>query len=74
MATKKNETSEIAVASVTERRTQWVETAKNLQQRAQELAQELGRVNEQLSQLNGAIQACDVILQGVEPAVGTSTE
>lgn len=74
MATKNNESTEITVSSVTARRDQWIATSKELQQRAQELVQELNRVNEQLAQLNGAIQACDVFLQGVPSAVETSTE
>lgn len=55
----------LSVTTITERRTQWLETVKNLQQRGQELTRELNQVQDQLSQLNGAIQACDIFLNGV---------
>lgn len=54
---------------VEERKTQWITSVQTAQQRGQELSQELTRINEQLAQLNGAIQACDVFLQGVTPSV-----
>lgn len=56
------------LVTVTNRRNQWVETTKNLQQKAQELSRELAQVQDQLAQLTGAIQACDILLNDVQVA------
>lgn len=56
------------LVAVTNRRNQWVETSKNLQQKAQELSRELAQIQDQLSQLAGAIQACDILLNDVQVA------
>lgn len=51
------------VNQLSERRAEWVERANQLQTRAQGLSRELNQVQEQLVQLSGAIQACDVLLK-----------
>lgn len=56
------------LVAVTNRRNQWVETSKNLQQKAQELSRELAQIQDQLAQLAGAIQACDILLNDVQVA------
>jgi len=59
----------VTSAAVTERRDQWVAATKTLQQRAQELSRELSQIQEQLSQLAGAIQACDLFLKETQSVV-----
>lgn len=61
------------IETITDRRAQWIESVKTLQQKGQELSKELGQIQDQLSQLNGAIQACDIFLSGVQPADATVT-
>lgn len=66
----------VTLTAMTDRRNQWASTAKNLQQRAQELSRELAQIQDQLAQLTGAIQACDLFLSDAQNAasgVGSTT-
>jgi hypothetical protein len=65
--------SRIDVTVVEQRKTQWTEIFAALQRRTQELNEELVSIQGQLAQLSGAIQACDVLLAGVETQPEVST-
>ena len=57
----------ISVTSITEQRDRWQEETRNVQNHVSSLQQELVRLQSQLEQLSGALQACDVIVGFAEP-------
>lgn len=63
----------IDVSVITSRKSEWSGIIEKLQVRARELNDELIIIQGQLAQLSGAVQACDVLLTGVEiqPEVST---
>ena len=52
----------ISVTSITAQRDRWQEETRNVQKHVSSLQQELVRLQSQLEQLSGALQACDVIV------------
>lgn len=61
-------TTELTAVQLENRKAEWIASAQKLQERGQELSLELGSLQQQLAQLNGAIQACDVLLQDAQAA------
>ena len=57
----------ISVTSITAQRDRWQEETRNVQNHVSSLQQELVRLQSQLEQLSGALQACDVIVGFAEP-------
>ena len=65
--------SSIDVSVVEARKSQWSSVITTLQTRAKELNDELLLIQGQLAQLSGAVQACDVLLAGVDVQPEVST-
>lgn len=60
--------ADVTHAQIQERKEQWVAVSEKLQQQLQRLIAETSQVQQQIAQISGAIQACDVLLQGTDSA------
>jgi hypothetical protein len=65
--------SSIDVSAIEMRKAQWSNVIVALQTRTKELNDELVMIQGQLAQLSGAVQACDVLLAGVDVQPEVST-
>ncbi len=52
----------VSVATIIDQRPRWEEETRNIQQQTNALRQELVRLQSQLEQLSGAMQACDMLI------------
>lgn len=58
-----SEQGSIARSAVEQQRENWVQVGKTLQTKLDEVMTESARLQQQLQQISGAIQACDVLLR-----------